>query len=116
MSEGDCALTAYTAAVARRRAIDKTGNCVNMAILLQLERNDLPLLLELIEQQAKAIKKIIDLIPDEDEENMMNERMFRERLSQMGVVAAENHLAIDMLAQQGSTARWGDVDVDPSAH
>lgn len=100
-------LQKYTDAVAKRKAITRkiSGQSVNYAIVSQLEENDIPLLLEVIRLQDKALEGIIGLegldsdgnprVPEDDE-------AYR--------CALRCRIKVSELAASGSSAKWGEYE------
>ena len=82
----------YTTAVACRKAYDSKRGRVNIAILMELEDNDIPRLLEIIRVQDFSLRKIKEHAEDDSEEFGYAERAL---------------LKVEELAAAGSSARWG---------
>lgn len=98
MSEIGCQIDAYVMAVAQRRALDK-NNGVNVAVLMQLEKDDIPRLLEIIRVQKKGLDQCLSIASDDEDED--------DTIAEMGKICAVAHLKAEELAEHGSKARWG---------
>jgi len=95
-------LSQYVDAVAKRRAITKGGG-VNVAILMQLEECDIPLLLEITRLYDQCLSKVIDHVDEKSEEGLTGEDAVT-----MAKWVAVTHLRIEELASHGSKAKWGE--------
>ena len=91
-------LHAYIAAVSSRKAVDKKSRTlrINAAIVLQLEDNDIPLLLDIITTQAQALGTV---------EQYLKEGSCPQALDTV-VAAIEK---TEQLAEGGSKKKWGDA-------
>lgn len=90
-------LEKYSNAVATRKSIDRTsGVKVNVAVLLELEDQDVPRMLEIIRLQAEALQTVIN---HGEEEGRETEDDF--------VAVLEAQIKVEELAAQGSKARFG---------
>ena len=92
----------YVDAVSRRHALNPQGG-VNVAVLMELENNDIPRLLEIIRLQDAAIREIIDRGSVDDDQPLTGNEA-----EHMMVEASTAHLKVEELAAHGSKARWGD--------
>lgn len=96
-------LEKYTTAVAIRKSIDRTsGVKVNVAVLLELEDQDVPRMLEIIRLQAEALDTVIT---HGEEEGRETEDDFVEVL--------KAQIKVEELAAQGSKARFGEYVPPP---
>lgn len=98
-------LANYIDAVNKRRAYDKKRGGVNVAVLMQLEDIDIPMLLEIIRLQDYALRKIIDRASEKEDQSLVGEDA-----DYMAQYAASAHLRVEELASHGSKARWGDYE------
>ena len=99
-------LDLYVDAVSRRRALDPRGG-VNVAVLMVIENNDVPRLLEIIRLQDQAIRKIIDRATENEDVPLTGTDA-----DFMAQFAAATHLRVEEIAAHGSKARWGDYVED----
>lgn len=92
-------LTQYVNAVAMRKSVLREGSTtrVNVAILMELEQNDIGRLLEIIRIQDEALSMIAESASSEDGSAFVG-------CAQLAKTKVEE------LASLGSKARWGDVD------
>lgn len=87
------ALDKYMLAVAQRKARDRKQGFVNVAVLIQLEDKDVPLLLEIIRVQHEALVSI-EAEPLGDEGGLHSTARIALR-------------KVEELAATGSSERWG---------
>ena len=92
----------YVDAVGRRHALTPNGG-VNVAVLMVLEREDVPRLLEVIRLQDQAIRQIIDRATEHDDVPLTGTDA-----DFMAQWAAATHLKVEELCAHGSKARWGE--------
>lgn len=100
-------LETYLDAVRRRKSINKkhTTVQVNYAVVSQLEEKDIPLLLEIVSIQNRAIEAVLELA-NEDSSQALTQPL--EEI--MASVCANAYQRILQLAEMGSTKNWGGPD------
>lgn len=89
-------------AVAKRRMIEKTASStqVNVAVVMQVQDGDIPLLSEMVRYADETFRAIIDYADDLDGE-------MDEDLAVVVKTAAAAHLRLEGLADSGSLKNWG---------
>jgi hypothetical protein len=88
-------LEKYTIAVSTRKAISRNPTIkINFAVVSQLEENDIPLLLEILRVQDKALEYVANY-------NGLDDDAIGEAL--------RARIKVEELAASGSSARWGDT-------
>lgn len=103
----------YLAVVSKRKSIDRKQRTVqvNYAILSQLEEKDIPLLIEIIKVQSRALEAVIELGEDVD-----GGQVLTQPLEEIVVgLCANAYVKSSELAELGNTKRWGGA-TDEYAH
>lgn len=102
----------YVDAVAKRKAISKPKHSsvqVNYAVVSQLEERDVPLLLEIIKTQTRALEGVIELQERwESGEPTKSQESVQES---MAMICADAYVKSSELAEGGSCAKWGGPDL-----
>lgn len=88
----------FLKAVAKRKALDKTRTRANIAVLMQLEDDDIPRLSELVRCYDQAISHILE---------WADQAELSEDAEAIVKVAAEAHLRVEGIAEAGNLKKWG---------
>lgn len=103
----------FVEAVAKRKSITKPKHRsvqVNYAVVSQLEERDVPLLLEIIRTQTRALEGVIEL--QECWENGVEPMKSGDSVQEsMAMICANAYVKSSELAEGGSCAKWGDPDL-----
>lgn len=102
----------YVDAVAKRKSISKpkhTSVQVNYAVVSQLEERDVPLLLEIIRTQTRALEGVIEL--QERWECGEPSKSAESVQESMAMMCANAYVKSSELAESGSCAKWGDAEL-----
>lgn len=107
MKEEKSEIETYLEAVSNRKSISRktTSPRVNFAIIVQLEEKDVPLLIDLVRAQTRALEAIVEMFgADSDDEQLteVEEEMFN--------LCHDALTKSIMLARAGSKARWGGAE------
>lgn len=99
-------LDKFTTAIAKRKAWDEKLSRTNVAILMQLQDNDIPRLLEIIRLASGALDKITALGSCEEH------HLTAEQALDMWQIARVATQVIEQMAQEGSLSDWGECRPD----
>lgn len=91
-------VTEFLKVVAKRKALDKSRTRANIAVLMQLEDDDIPRLSELVRLFDQAIEHILD---------WADEAELSEDAAAIVKVAAETHLRAEGIAEAANLKKWG---------